>query len=132
MPGQVWPEGIGKQVDRPSYRPVGASVEIVTMRWSVTGGGETYTVETRDRLGWVNEASTETMVDGATAEVPWREFVRPRVREAVAMRLWGDTPEATHRRALDMLALANRWTEVVDDEVRPAITVTLLGTKPGP
>lgn len=106
--------------------------ESKVLRWSVTGGGETYAVETRDHLGWVSDNSDATMVDGATAEVPWREARRPKITEAVAMKHWDDTPEVTHRRALDMLAMANGWTEVVDDEVRPAITVTLQGTRPAP
>jgi hypothetical protein len=104
----------------------------VMLRWSVTGGGETYAVETRDHLGWVSDNSDATMVDGATAEVPRREARRPRITEVVAMKHWDDTPEVTHRRALDMLAMANGWTEVVDNEVRPAITATLQGTRSAP
>lgn len=111
-----------------------ANTDSLLRVWSVVSADGTYTVETRDHLGWASYGPGATMVDGATAEVPLRESQRPRVCEAVAAKHWDDTPEDTHRRALELLAMHNRWTTIDEDsgEVRAAITATLVRSRPHP
>lgn len=93
-----------------------------TLRWRVTlAGGGAVAVETRDKSDWVSDASDETCVVGAFAEVPWCDPTRPQYRETECSHYdtaWRDEAgrEADHRAAVDRLCEINGW--VVADVAR--------------
>jgi hypothetical protein len=102
------------------------------MIWIVKMGGHAFAVETRDNRDWVDDFSDATMRIGAIAEVPWREPItgtdKLPTREATsAMNKWNEDREVTHRRAIEMLAHHNHFTEVKDGVVVAVFEAVKIG-----
>ena len=85
-----------------------------TLRWVMTTKeSAVIQVETRDRIDWCDDHSTDTAVVGAIAEIPWRDPAANtvKVRECTYNNdgIGPRDRESDHRMAVELLGAHNDW-----------------------